>query len=68
MRCYTQDLVHEDANCGELEELDMTVLDHPRGFLNLNESTVVFSVELGAVIRWIVADIVFPALIMRQYL
>ncbi|KAL2192744.1 hypothetical protein P885DRAFT_46942 [Corynascus similis CBS 632.67] len=64
VRCYTQDPIYEDIDREVLEELGMIVLDHPRGFLEVDESTVVFSLAPGIAIRQIVADIARPALMI----
>lgn len=47
-----------------LAELDMTVLDNPRGFLEVDESTVVYSLAPEVAVRQIVADIARPALMI----
>ncbi|KAK3904515.1 hypothetical protein C8A05DRAFT_13611 [Staphylotrichum tortipilum] len=64
VRCYTQDPVYEDIDREVLEELGMIVLDHPRGFLEVDESTAVFSLAPEIAIRQIVADIARPALMI----
>lgn len=64
VRCYTQDPIYEDIDREVLEELGMIVLDHPRGFLEVDESTAVFSLAPGIAIRQIVADIARPALMI----
>jgi len=64
VRCYTQDPIYEDIDREVLEELRMIVLDHPRGFLEVDESTAVFSLAPGVAIRQIVADIARPALMI----
>jgi hypothetical protein len=64
VRCYTQDPLYEDIDREVLEELGMIVLDHPRGFLEVDESTAVFSLAPGIAIRQIVADIARPALMI----
>ena len=64
IRCFAQDPIYEDVDREVLEELGMTVLDHPRGFLEVDESTAVFSLAPGIAIRQIVADIARPALMV----
>ncbi|KAH6857110.1 hypothetical protein B0I37DRAFT_369191 [Chaetomium sp. MPI-CAGE-AT-0009] len=64
VQCYAQDPLYEDVDREVLEELGMTVLDNPRGFLEVDESTVVFSQAPGVAVRQIVADIARPALMI----
>ncbi|KAK3301865.1 uncharacterized protein B0T15DRAFT_563544 [Chaetomium strumarium] len=42
VRCYIQDPIYEDIDREVLEDLGMTVLDHPCGFLQVDDSTAVF--------------------------
>jgi hypothetical protein len=64
VQCYTQDPLYENIDREVLEELGMTVLDSPRGFLEVDESAAVFSLAPGIAIRQIVADIARPALMI----
>ena len=64
MPCYTQDPVYEDVDREVLGELGMTVLDNPRGFLEVDESAAVFSQAPDIAVRQIVADIARPALMI----
>ncbi len=64
VQCYAQDPMYEDVDIQVLEELGMTVLDHPRGFLEVDESTVVFAQAPGVAVRQVVADIARPALMI----
>jgi hypothetical protein len=64
VRCYTQDPVYEDVDREVLGELGMTVLDNPRGFLEVDESAAVFSQAPDIAVRQIVADIAKPALMI----
>ncbi|KAK4096253.1 hypothetical protein N658DRAFT_46258 [Parathielavia hyrcaniae] len=62
--CYAQDPLYEDVDREVLGELGMTVLDHPRGFLQVDESTAVFALAPGVAVRQVVADIARPALMI----
>jgi hypothetical protein len=64
VRCYAQDPMYEDVDREVLGELGMTVLDNPRGFLEVDESTVVFAQAPGVAVRQIVADIALPAVMI----
>ena len=64
VRCYAQDPVYGDVNREVLGELGMTVLDNPRGFLEVDESTAVYSLAPEVAVRQIVADIARPALMI----
>jgi hypothetical protein len=56
--------MYEDVDREVLGELGMTVLDNPRGFLEVDESTVVFAQAPGVAVRQIVADIARPAVMI----
>ncbi len=56
--------MYEDVDRTVLGELGMTVLDHPRGFLEVDEATVVFSQAPLVAVRQIVADIARPAVMV----
>ena len=64
VRCYAQDPMYEDVDREVLGELGMTVLDNPRGFLEVDGSTVVFAQAPEVAVRQIVADIARPALMI----
>ena len=64
VRCYMQDPVYRDVDREVLRELGVTVLDHPRGFLEVDDSTVVVSGSPEAPIRQIVCDIARPAVMI----
>ncbi|KAL2153753.1 hypothetical protein VTH82DRAFT_4908, partial [Thermothelomyces myriococcoides] len=64
VRCYVQDPVYEDVDREVLGKLDVTVLDHPRGFPEMDETAIVFSLSPDIAVRQIVADIARPVLIV----
>ena len=64
VQCYAQHPVYEDVDRKVLGELGMTVLDNPRGFLEVDESAAVFSLAPDIAVRQIVADIAKPALMI----
>ncbi|KAK4032782.1 hypothetical protein C8A01DRAFT_40756 [Parachaetomium inaequale] len=64
VRCYAQDPLYQDVDREVLGELGMTVLDHPRGFLEVDDATAVFSQSPTAPVRQVIADIARPALMI----
>lgn len=64
VQCYAQDPVYEDVDREVLGELGVVVLDHPRGFLEVDESAAVFSPAPETAVRQIVAGIARPALMI----
>ncbi|KAK3904685.1 hypothetical protein C8A05DRAFT_31504 [Staphylotrichum tortipilum] len=66
VKCYAQDPVYEDVDHEVLGELGMTVLEHPRGFLEVDEAAVVFSLAPNVAVRQVVADIARPAVMVWE--
>lgn len=62
--CYAQDPLYQDVDRAVLGELGMTVMDNPRGFLEVDDATAVFSQALEAPVRQVIADIARPALMI----
>lgn len=55
--CFVQDPVYQNVDREVLGELGMTVLETPRGFLEVDETSLVFSQAPNVPVRQIVADI-----------
>ncbi|KAK3299893.1 uncharacterized protein B0H64DRAFT_2471 [Chaetomium fimeti] len=64
VRCYAQDPAYQDVDRAVLAEVGVTVLDHPRGFLEVDESAVVFSLAPDVAVRQVVADLARPAVMV----
>ena len=64
VRCYSQDPVYEDVDREVLEEMGVTVLEHPRAFLEVDESSVVFAQAPNVAVRQVVADLARPAVMV----
>jgi hypothetical protein len=62
--CYSQDPVYEDVDREVLAELGVTVLEHPRAFLEVDESSVVFAQAPDIAVRQVVADLARPAVMV----
>ncbi len=61
VRCYAQDPAYADVEKALLATLGITVLEDPKGFLEVDEHTLVFSVSPNVPVRQIVADVSRPA-------
>ncbi|EGX95479.1 hypothetical protein CCM_00133 [Cordyceps militaris CM01] len=61
VRCYTQDPVYADVEKQLLAALGFEILEDPKGFLAVDDRTLVFSVTPNVPVRQIVADMVWPA-------
>jgi hypothetical protein len=59
-----QDPGHDDADRTALAELDVTVVDNPRAFIAVDDSTVVFTVNPAVQVRQIVTDLARPAVLI----
>lgn len=64
VRCYAQDPAYNDVDREVLGELGVTILENPRGFLEVDETSVVFSQAPDVPVRQIVADIAKPAVMV----
>lgn len=64
IKCYAQDPVYQDSDKSILEKLGITVLADPRGFLEVDETSVVLSISPNIPIRQIITDIARPALMI----
>ncbi|KAK3935943.1 hypothetical protein QBC46DRAFT_297140 [Diplogelasinospora grovesii] len=64
VQCYAQDPIYTDIDRQALDEHGITVLDDPKGFLEIDEETVVISQYPDIPVRQITADITRPALMI----
>ncbi|KAH8897460.1 hypothetical protein GQ53DRAFT_838062 [Thozetella sp. PMI_491] len=64
VRCYAQDPVYTAADEGVLEEAGITVLDDPRGFLEVDGASIVISIASDVPVREIITDISRPAMLI----
>ncbi len=64
IRCYAQDPIYTSLDERILQEAGITVLDHPRGFLQVDETSAILSIFPNAPIRQIITDIARPMLII----
>lgn len=62
--CYSQDPVYEDVDREVLAERGVTVLEHPRAFLEVDEASVVFAQAPDIAVRQVVADLAKPAVMV----
>ncbi|KAL4805328.1 hypothetical protein BDV18DRAFT_18199 [Aspergillus unguis] len=61
IKCYAQDPAYNDVDEGLLSSIGITTLDDPKGFLEIDESTLVFSVSPNVPVKQVVADVQWPA-------
>lgn len=66
IQCYAQAPVYTEADKQVLAHEGITVLDDPKGFLELDEQTAVFSVGPQVPVRQITADLTRPAMMVWQ--
>lgn len=62
--CFAQDPAYTDVDKTILAEHGVTVLDDPRGFLEVDDQSAVLSFAPNICVRQIVADIARPALLI----
>ncbi|KAL2816256.1 hypothetical protein BJX63DRAFT_420013 [Aspergillus granulosus] len=61
IKCYAQDPAYTDVDDEILRSLDITLLDDPKGFLEIDDETLVFSVSPNVPVKQVVADVCWPA-------
>lgn len=64
IRCFAQDPAYTAIDKSILAEHEVTVLDDPRGFLEVDDQSVVISFGPNICVRQIVTDIARPALLV----
>ncbi|KAJ5702666.1 hypothetical protein N7488_010214 [Penicillium malachiteum] len=62
--CYLQDPMNTDIDREVLADWDVEILDDPRGWLKVDERSVVLSVAPNVPVREIIADIARPAILI----
>ncbi|KAB8226762.1 hypothetical protein BDV33DRAFT_197751 [Aspergillus novoparasiticus] len=61
IKCYAQDLEYDEADQEILRSIGITTLKDPKGFLEVDEHTLVFSVCPDIPVKQIVTDLHWPA-------
>ncbi|KAL5333903.1 hypothetical protein BJX70DRAFT_391855 [Aspergillus crustosus] len=61
IKCYAQDPAYTETDMTLLHKLGITPLDDPKGFLEIDDSTLVFSVSPNVPVKQVVADVQWPA-------
>jgi hypothetical protein len=64
LNCYAQDPDYTEIDKLVLKEHGITTLEDPRGFLEIESSTVVISICADVPVKQIVADIARPAIMI----
>ncbi|KAJ7844269.1 hypothetical protein B0H14DRAFT_2358758, partial [Mycena olivaceomarginata] len=64
IQCFAQDPIYSDMDKQLLGKHGITVLDDPRGFLQLDESSIVISIAPNIPVKQIVTDLAHPAVII----
>ncbi|KAK4182845.1 hypothetical protein QBC35DRAFT_509213 [Podospora australis] len=62
VQCFAQEPDYQDADCEILEEVGVTVLEDPWGFIEVDDETVVLAFSPDVPVRQIVADLARPGL------
>ncbi|KAL4930382.1 SRR1 family protein [Aspergillus undulatus] len=60
IKCYAQDPAYNDVDMTLLRSIGIEPLDDPKGFLEIDEHTLVFSVSPNVPVKQIVADVAWP--------
>ncbi|KAL4919049.1 hypothetical protein BDW62DRAFT_210001 [Aspergillus aurantiobrunneus] len=60
IRCYAQDPAYNDVDKALLRSIGIEPLDDPKGFLEIDEYTLVFSVSPNVPVKQVVADVQWP--------
>lgn len=61
IRCYAQDPAYDAVDCEFLASIGITVVDDPKGFLEVDANTLVVSVSPNVPVKQIVTDVQWPA-------
>ena len=64
IKCYAQDPIYMAEDKAVLAEAGFTVVNDPRGFLHVDNASVVISVSPDIPVRQIIADIARPAILI----
>ena len=60
IRCYAQDPAYVDSDKELLKTIGIETIEDPKGFLEVDEKTLVVSVAPNVAVRQIVADLKWP--------
>lgn len=60
VKCYAQDPAYNDVDQALLRGIGIEPLDDPKGFLEIDEDTLVFSVSPNVPVKQVVADVQWP--------
>lgn len=60
IKCYAQDPAYNDVDQALLRNIGIEPLDDPKGFLEIDEDTLVFSVSPNVPVKQVVADVQWP--------
>ncbi|KAL4786531.1 hypothetical protein BJX76DRAFT_346205 [Aspergillus varians] len=60
IKCYAQDPAYNDVDQALLRDIGIEPLDDPKGFLEIDEDTLVFSVSPNVPVKQVVADVQWP--------
>jgi hypothetical protein len=61
IKCFAQDPAYDEVDMALLRSIGITPLDDPKGFLAVDESTLVFCVSPNVPVKQIIADVQWPA-------
>ena len=62
--CYTQDPAYNEADKAVLQKLQITVVEDPVGFLEVDDSTIVLSCSPDVPVKQIVMEVARPAMMI----
>lgn len=66
LQCYVQDPAYSDADKEFLEKRGLVVLRDPQAFLEVDETTLVFTASPNVPVRQVVADLARPAALLWE--
>ncbi|KAL4945592.1 hypothetical protein BDV06DRAFT_209333 [Aspergillus oleicola] len=64
IKCYAQDPAYTEADTVLLRSLGISTLDDPKGLLEIDDETLVFSVSPNVPVKQIVADVAWPGVMI----
>lgn len=64
IKCYAQDPAYTTADTSVLDKYGITVLDNPKGFLEVDDTTAVISCAPDVPVKQIVSDLARPAIMV----
>lgn len=63
-QCFAQDLWYNDLDKAILGKAGITVLQHPHGYLEVDDETVVVSISPSCPVRDVIAELAKPAVMI----